>query len=53
MYTSSQYMMYEWAHLQEILDIDAIQKSHSPWASAVVLVLKKDSNLRFCSDLKN
>ena len=25
-------------HLQEMLDIGAIQKSYSPWASAVVLV---------------
>ena len=30
------------AHIQEMLDIGAIQKSHSPWASAVVLVQKKD-----------
>ena len=29
------------AHIQEMLDIGAIQKSHSPWASAVVLVWTK------------
>ena len=29
------------AHLQEMQDIGAIQKSHSPWASTVVLVQKK------------
>ena len=29
------------AHIQEMLDIGAICKSHSPWASAVVLVRKK------------
>ena len=29
------------AHIQEILDTGAIHKSHSPWASAVVLVQKK------------
>ena len=40
------------AHLQETLDIDAIQKSHSPWASRVVLVWKKDVSLRFCIDLR-
>ena len=40
------------AHIQEMLDIGAIQKSHSPWASAVVLVWKKDGNLRFCIDLR-
>ena len=26
------------AHIQEMLDIGAIHKSHSPWVSAVVLV---------------
>ena len=40
------------AHIQEMLDIGAIQKSHSPWASTVVLVQKKDSSLRFCIDLR-
>ena len=40
------------AHIQEMLDFGAIQKSHSPWASAVVLVQKKDSSLRFCIDLR-
>ena len=40
------------AHLQEMLDIDAIQKSHSLWASMVVLVWKKDGSLRFCIDLR-
>ena len=40
------------AHIQEMLDIGAIHKSHSPWASTVVLVQKKDSCLRFCIDLR-
>ena len=40
------------AHIQEMLDIGAICKSHSPWASAVVLVCKKDGGLRFCIDLR-
>ena len=40
------------AHLQEMLDIGAIQKSHRPWANAVVLVQKKDGSLRFCIDLR-
>ena len=40
------------AHLQEMLDIGAIRKSHSLWASAVVLVWKKDGSLRFCIDLR-
>ena len=40
------------AHIQEMLDIGAIHWSHSPWASAVVLVWKKDGGLRFCIDLR-
>ena len=40
------------AHLQEMLDIGAIQKLHSPWASVVVLIWKKDSSLRLCIDLR-
>ena len=39
-------------HLQEMLDISAIRKLHSPWARAVVLVGKKDGCLRFCIDLR-
>ena len=35
-------------HLQDMLDIGAIRHSCSPWASAVVLVWKKDGSLRFC-----
>ena len=40
------------AHIQEMLDIGAIHKSHSLWASVVVLVRKKDGGLRFCIDLR-
>ena len=32
-------------HLQEILDIGAIHRSTSPWASPVVVVHKKDGSL--------
>ena len=40
------------AHIQEMLDISAICKLHSLWASTVVLVQKKDGGLRFCIDLR-
>ena len=40
------------AHIQEMLDIGAIHKLHSPWASTVVLVQKKDGGLRFCIKLR-
>ena len=39
-------------HLQEMLDIGAIHRSTSPWASPVVLVCKKDGSLRFYIDLR-
>ena len=40
------------AHLKEMLEVGAIRKSNSPWASAVVLVRKKDGSLRFCINLR-
>ena len=40
------------AHLQEMVEVGAIRRSFSPWASAVVLVRKKDGGLRFCIDLR-
>ena len=40
------------AHLKEMLDLGAIRHSNSPWASAIVLVRKKDGKLRFCIDLR-
>ena len=39
-------------HLQEMLDIGAIHRSTSPWASPVVLVCKKDGSLWFCINLR-
>ena len=38
-------------HIQEMLDVGAISPFNSPWASAVVLVWKKDKKLWFCIDL--
>ena len=40
------------AHIQEMLDISAICKSHSLWPSTVVLVQKKDGGLRFYTNLR-
>ena len=39
-------------HLKEMLEVGAIHKSNSPWASAIVLVRKKDGSLRFCIHLR-
>ena len=35
-------------HLQEMEEVGAIRKGFSPWASAVVLVQKKDGGLTLC-----
>ena len=34
-------------HIQEMLDVGAIQPSNSPWASDVILVQKKEGNYDF------
>ena len=39
------------AHLQEMLDIGAIWKLYSLWATTVVIVSEKDWSLRLCIDL--
>ena len=40
------------SHIQEMLDISAICKLHSLWASAVVMVWKKEGGLRFCINIR-
>ena len=35
-----------------MVEVGAIRRSFSPWASAVVLVRKKDGGLRLCIDLR-
>ena len=39
-------------HLQDMLRLGAIRRSCRPWASAIVLVRKKNGKLRFCIDLR-
>ena len=39
-------------HLQEMVEVGAIRRSFSPWASAVVLVRKKGGGLQLCIDLQ-
>ena len=39
-------------HLKQMLDIGVIRESHSPWASNIVPVRKKDGKIRFCIDFR-
>ena len=38
--------------LKNMEEVGAIRKSNSTWSSSIVLVKKKDRNLRFCIDLR-
>ena len=37
-------------HIQKLLDSSIIRESHSPYASPIVLVRKKNGSLRLCVD---
>ena len=39
-------------HLRQMLDLDVIRPSNSPWTSNIVLVRKPTEELRFCIDLR-
>jgi hypothetical protein len=39
--------------LEDMKSKSVIKESDSPWSSSVVLVWKKDGNLRFCVDYRN
>ena len=39
-------------HVNDMLQAGAIQPSSSPWCNAVILILKKDSGLHFCTDFR-
>ena len=38
--------------LRNMEEVGTIRKSNSPWSGSIVLVKKKDGNLRFCIDLR-
>ena len=39
-------------HFRQMLDSGVIRESHSPWASNIVPVRKKDGKIRFCIDFR-
>lgn len=39
-------------HLQQLLSAGVIRKSHSPWASNIIICRKKDSSIRMCIDYR-
>lgn len=40
-------------HLQQMLDAGTIRRSHSPFASNIVLVRTKDNSLRICTEFRS
>ena len=50
-YISSHLLEEVKQHLWQMVEIGAIRKSFSPWATTLVLVRKKNDGLMFCIDL--
>ena len=48
-YTKKKYVKEQ---IKSMLDAKVIRPSHSPWASPIVLVPKKDGGVRFCCDFR-
>lgn len=40
------------SHLQQLLTAGVIRRSHSPWASNIVIARKKDGILKMCVDYR-
>lgn len=40
------------SHIQQLLAAGIIRRSHSPWASNIVLARRKDGRLRLCTDFR-
>ena len=51
--TPTAFREVEEQEVQRMLDLGVIRPSISPWASAVVLVKKKDGSTRFCIDYRS
>ena len=41
-----------WNHIRQMLEIEANRPSYSPWVSPIVLIRKKDGQMKFCVYLR-